>query len=488
MEIILVTLCLTTLLALLLLKSILKRTTTNNLNLPPSPWRLPVIRNLHQLSLNTHRSLRSLSLRYGPLMLLHFGRTPVLIVSSADVAHDILKTYDVICANRPKTKVIDKILRGGRDVAFAPYGEYWRQMKSICIQNLLSNKMVRSYEKIREDKIKLMIEKLEKASSSSSPSPVNLSQLLMTLTNDIICRAALGRKYSTKEDGVDVENIVRAFSALVGEFPIGEYIPSLSWIDKIRGQDHKMEEVDKRFDEFLERVVKEHEDANKETRSDLVDKLLTIQSDKSALKLIIWVSIKTTGTATSLSFLEWAMTELMRNPKVMKKLQEEIRSSSSQGLFVTEKEAEKMDYLQAVIKEALRLRPPAPLMVPRVLSEDVSDKPIMGTQVIINAWAIQRDTTTWGIDAEEFRPERHLDSILDFQGQDFKFIPFGSGKRICPGIGFTSALIGVTLANIVKRFNWRMDVEPQRVQHDLTEATGLVVFRKFPLIAIPSSA
>ncbi|CAL9225081.1 unnamed protein product [Arabidopsis halleri] len=350
--------------------------------------------------------------------------------------------------------------------------------------------MVRSYEKIREEEIKLMIEKMEIASCSSPPSPVNLSQLLMTLTNDIICRAALGRKYNSKEDGIDVENIVRAFSALVGEFPIGEYIPSLSWIDKIRGQDHKMEEVDKRFDAFLDRVVKEHEDANKETKSDLVDKLLTIQSDKSALKLIIW-DMFLAGTATSLSFLEWAMTELMRHPKAMKKLQEEIRSSSPQDLYVTEKEAEKMNYLQAVIKEALRLRPPAPLLVPRVLSEDVTLKGYnipAGTQVIVNAWAIQRDTTTWGIDAEEFRPERHLDSNLDFQGQDFKFIPFGSGKRICPGIGFTSALIGVTLANILKRFNWRMDVEPQRVQHDQTEATGLVVFRKFPLIAIPSSA
>jgi len=124
-------------------------------------------------------------------------------------------------------------------------------MQSICIQNLLNNKMVRSYEKIREEEIKRMIEKLEKASCSSSPSPVNLSQILMTLTNDIICRVALGRKYSGKKDGIDVENIVRTFAALLGEFPVGEYIPSLSWIDRIRGLDHKMEVVDKRFDEFL---------------------------------------------------------------------------------------------------------------------------------------------------------------------------------------------------------------------------------------------
>ncbi|KAJ0255361.1 hypothetical protein HA466_0101220 [Hirschfeldia incana] len=500
MEMIVTTLCLTTLLALVLLKYILKRTTLNNVHLPPSPWRLPVIGNLHQLSIHPHRSLRSLSLRYGPLMLLHFGRTPVLIVSSADVAHDVMKTHDLKCANRPKTKVVDKILDGGRDVAFAPYGEYWRQMKSICIQNLLNNKMVRSYEKIREEEIKLMIEKLERASSSSSspsPSPVNLSQLLMTLTNDIICRIALGRKYSGTEDAIDVENIVSTFAALLGEFPVGEYIPSLSWVDRIRGLDRKMEEVDKRFDEFLERVVKEHEEADKEYRSDLVDKLLTIQREttgefeleKNALKLIIW-DMFLAGTATTLSFLEWTMTELMRHPKAMKILQEDIRSISQHDLYVTEKQAEKMNYLQAVIKEALRLRPPAPLLVPRVYTEDVKLKGYdiaAGTQVIINAWAIQRDTTTWGIDAEEFRPERHLDSDLDFQGQDFTFIPFGSGKRICPGIGFTSALIGVTLANIVKRFNWKMDVKQQRAHDDLTEATGLVIFRKYPLVAFPSS-
>jgi len=98
-------------------------------NLPPSPWRLPVIGNLHQLSLHPHRSLRSLSLRYGPLMLLHFGRVPILVVSSGEAAQEVLKTHDHKFANRPRSKAVHGLMNGGRDVVFAPYGEYWRQMK-----------------------------------------------------------------------------------------------------------------------------------------------------------------------------------------------------------------------------------------------------------------------------------------------------------------------------------------------------------------------
>ena len=130
MEIILISLCVATFLALLFLKPLLTRITTTKVKLPPSPWRLPVIGNLHQLSLHPHRSLHSLSLRYGPLMLLHFGCVPVLVVSSAEVAHDVMKTHDIKFSNRPRTKTVNKLLNG-REIAFSPYGEYWRQAKVI---------------------------------------------------------------------------------------------------------------------------------------------------------------------------------------------------------------------------------------------------------------------------------------------------------------------------------------------------------------------
>ncbi|CAF2130479.1 hypothetical protein HID58_012394 [Brassica napus] len=496
MEMILISLCLATSLAFLFLKRLFKRTTTTKLNPPPSPWRLPIIGNFHQLSLYPHRSFRSLSLRYGPVMLLHFGRVPVLVVSFAEVAHDIMKTHDRIFANRPITKAMEKVMKGGRDIVFAPYGEYWRNMKSLCIVHLLSNKMVQSFHKEREEEINIMMEKLEKASSSSSA--VNLSQLFITLTSDVMSKVALGRKYSSGEGTVDIKTLVRTFTQIFGTFPIGEFIPSLVWIDWIRRLDGKVEEISTTFDDFLEKVVQEHDvDADKKG-SDFVATLLSIQRekmtpfvfDRSDVKLII-LDMFIAGTATTSSQLEWTMTELMRHPECMKKLRDEICSVSTHDSYVNEDDVEKMSYLNAVIKETLRLHPPLPALVPHLLSEDVRVKGYdiaAGTQVMINAWAIQRDHATWGPDAEEFKPERHLNSSLDFQGQDFKFIPFGSGRRLCPGIRLGLVLVEVTIANLVKRFDWRVQVGPDGVDKpDLAEAAGIEACRKYPLIVFPSS-
>nr|QWK52293.1 cytochrome P450 71A16 [Isatis tinctoria] len=270
-------------------------------------------------------------------------------------------------------------------------------MQSLCIVHLLTNKMVSSFQKEREEEIYLMMEKVEKASSSSST--VNLSQLFITLTSDVMSKIALGRKYSSDEGTIDIKTLVRTFA---------------------QGR-----------------------------RSDFVGTLLSIQRekmtpfvfDRSDIKLII-LDIFIGGTATTSTLLEWTMTELMRHPECMKKLRDEICSVSKHTLYV-----------------------------------------------IINAWAIQRDIATWGLDAEEFKPERHLNSCLDFDGQDLKFIPFGSGRRLCPGIRLALVLVEVSLANLVKRFEWKVKVGPYGLDRpDLAEATGIEACRKFPLIVFPTSA
>ncbi|CAL9247191.1 unnamed protein product [Arabidopsis halleri] len=458
-------------------------------NTLPSPPGLPLIGNLHQLGRHPHRSLCSFSHRYGPLMLLHFGRVPVLVVSSAEVAGDVLKTHDRVFANRPRSKIFEKLLYDKHDVASAPYGEYWRQMKSVCVLHLFSNKMVRSFREVREEEIRLVMEKIRKSNSL----PVNLSKILVSLTNDVICRVALGRKYGGE---TDFKELMERLSKLLGTFSVGSYVPWLTWIDWICGLDGQLEKTANDLDKFFERVVQDHVDGNRD-RTDFVDVLLTIQREKSVGFEINRVSIKAIvldvfvgGTDTSYTLMEWAMTELLRHPKCLNILQEEVRTICKDRPSVSDDDIKDMNYLKAVIKETLRLHPPLPLMAPHESTQDVRLRDYhipAGTQVLINAWAIGREATTWGPDAEEFRPERHLDSSVDYRGQAFELIPFGAGRRICPAISFAVALNEVVLANLVHRFDWRLPVESTEDQTDVAESTGIAIHRMFPLYAVASS-
>ncbi|KAL4634200.1 hypothetical protein ACB092_04G182100 [Castanea dentata] len=375
-------------------------------NSPPSPPKLPIIGNLHQLGWQPHRSLQTLAQRHGPLMLLHFGSVPVLVVSSAAAAQEIMKTQDLNFANRPKSSMFDKLLYNYKDVSMAPYGEYWRQMKSILVLHILSNKRVQSFHYVRKEETSLMIEKIKQCYDSSSS--VNLSEVFAKLTNDVVCRVALGKKYGEGEGG-------RKFKELLGE-----------------------------FDAFA------------------------------------------AGTDTTYTVLDWAMTELLRHPKMMKNVQNEVREIIGNKKDITEYDLDKMHYLKAIIKETLRFHPPIPLLIPR---NSIQDAKIHGydiaadTQVIINAWTIARDPTLWD-EPEEFQPERFLTSSIDFKGHDFQFIPFGAGRRGCPGISFSITTIELVLANLVHKFDWTLPGRARGEDLDMTESTGLTIHRKFPLMAI----
>lgn len=193
------------------------------------------------------------------------------------------------------------------------------------------------------------------------------------------------------------------------------------------------------------------------------------------------------GTDTTYTSLEWIIAELVKNPKVLKKVQEEARGIAVGKSMITEDKLHQMKYLTAVIKEALRLHPPAPLLMPR---ESTKSTKIYGydipakTRVIVNAWAIGRDPNSWE-EAEKFQPERFMDggnkSHVDFRGHHFELIPFGAGRRICPGINFAISNAECTIANLVHRFEWKM---PDGVDIDMDEGHGLTVVKKTPLLLV----
>ncbi|CAA0818090.1 Cytochrome P450 71A25 [Striga hermonthica] len=473
--------------------------------MPPSPKGLPLIGNIHQLGTSPHRSLQSLSRKYGrELLLLHLGRVPVLLASSANAAREIMKNQDAIFSNRPKLSIPNRLLYGSRDMAFTPYGEYWRQVRSICVTNLLSSKRVQCFRHVREEETSAMVDKIRQLASSSSSSVINLSEVFASLSSDILCRVVLGRKYSNEKNReYEKFKLLGEFAKLLGATSWGDYIPWLSWINRVNGLNKKVERVAKQYDSFLENVIQEHKERGKkhdddddddDGELDFVDILLELQRkneggfrvEDETIKALI-LDMFGAGTDTTELTLVWVLTELIKNPRTMKILQNEVKhiAENKKGI-IDESDLDKMPYLKASIKESLRLHTPVPLLIPRECTHDtevLGYNVYAGTQVLINVWAIARDSESWE-NPEEFRPERFLDSGVDFKGKDFEYIPFGAGRRGCPGTAFAVAVVELGLAKLVHHFKFALPDGEKEEDLDMGETEGLTLHKRLPLLVV----
>ncbi|PKA59148.1 Cytochrome P450 71A1 [Apostasia shenzhenica] len=466
-------------------------------NLPPSPPALPFVGNLHQLGSLLHRSLASLSENYGPLILLHLGSIPVAVVSSAEMAEEVLKTQDIIFSTRPPSSIAARLAYGPRDMAFAPYGPHWRQMRKICILHILSNKRVQEFARLRKEEVELLVANI----AGSSPAPVNLSNMLVTLSSDVICRAALGRKCSGEQR---FSEMLRELSALFCSFPLRDFIPWLGWIDELSGLNARIKRNSEEFDQFLEQILEEHIDRRRGSAAeshpcvDFIDVLLSLKEEnneeaaitleRSDLKGLI-LDIFAAGTDTSAATMQWVMAELLSHPNSMRKVQEEIRQTvgSNSTVMVKEEDIDQMKYFKAAIKETLRMHPSLPLLIPRMAMKDAMLRGYSipaGTWVLVNVWKIARDPKYWE-NADEFQPERFLInniSTIDYSGQDFQYLPFSSGRRSCPGFNFGLATVHHALANLLYRFDWDFAEGEKEHALDMKETPGLSISKKYDLI------
>ncbi|KAK9054551.1 hypothetical protein SSX86_025629 [Deinandra increscens subsp. villosa] len=472
-----------------------QQSTKKQLNTPPSPPKLPVIGNLHQIGPLLHHSLHFLSENHGgPLMLIHLGSVPTLVASSADAAREIMKTHDLAFANRPDVKMWRRLLLDLKDVSVAPYGEYWRQVKSIMVLNLLSNKKIEAQREIREEEIAVTVDKI-----AVTVDNINLSDVFVKFTNDVVCRVTFGRKYSEGEEGEKFRKMLDEFFEVLGGLNLEDFVPWLAWVDRMRGFNARVERVSGEIDGFLEGVVEERLRRNQSAaggggdREDFIDILLKIEKDDRTGVTIDRMTIKallldayTAGTDTTATVLEWAFAELLKHPSTLQKVQDEVRMVLNGKQEIKNDDIDNMKYLKCVLKETHRLHPPIPTLVPRVARQDAK---VMGydiakgTRVIINAWAIARDPKVWN-DPDEFRPERFLDSTIDFKGCDFELIPFGAGRRGCPGIAFAMMTNASLLANLLHKFNWELPNGGKEDDLDMNEQPGLTIHKKVPLLVV----
>ncbi|XVE56694.1 hypothetical protein DITRI_Ditri04bG0031200 [Diplodiscus trichospermus] len=488
-------------LSLILLVSLLiwlKLAKGKKLNLPPSPPKLPLVGNIHQLGRLPHRSLRDLSRKYGSLLLLQLGHNPTLVVSSAEMVREIVKNHDVVFSSRPSTTAANIFLYGCSDIGFAPYGEYWRQVRKICVLELLSHRRVRSFQFVREEEVELVINKIRHHSLEGET--VNLTQVMMAFSHDVVSRCAISRKFEEEEDGNSkFGQLTRRMVALLMNFCFGDMFPYLWWLDVLTGFIPRIKAVQGEMDAFFRQIIEEHralKGFDKNTNKDFVSILLQLQKDgmleidltEDNLKALILETFLG-GSDTSATTMEWLMAELVTHPDIMKKVQEEVRNIVGKKSKVDMDDINKMVYLKCVIKETFRLHPPVPLLLPRENSSSVKlggyDVPSNLT-IFINVWAIQRDPNWWE-KPEEFIPERFVNSPVDFKGQDFQFIPFGFGRRGCPGLLFAVASIEYLTANLLYWFDWKLPDGEIRENFDMSELYGLTVNRKAPLRVLPIS-
>ncbi|KAL3519165.1 hypothetical protein ACH5RR_021754 [Cinchona calisaya] len=458
---------------------------------PPSPPALPILGHLHLVKTAPHLALQKLSAKYGPLISLRFGVRPILVVSSPSLAEECLtKTNDIVFANRPQSVSSKYLGYNSTTLIFSPYGDHWRNLRRVTTIHIFSSVSLHRFSSTWTEEIRFIVKKLYSSSSEDDEQKTgwkvaNVNSLLRELVFNIIMKMVAGKRWPTDQPG-DMF-IPQSLTNLCDYFPI------LRWIGY--GGQKGVIDLHKKRDEILQDVIdrsRNKEDAesgwcSKETRKTIVQQLFSLKEAEpeyytdEIVKGIIQAMLSA-GTHTSSQTMEWAMTYLLNHPKVLEKARNEIDKTKS-GHFLDDSDLPKLPYLRCIINETLRIFPPAPTLVPHYSSEDCTIggyKVSKGTTLMINAWAIQRDPKVWE-EPNKFKPERFEGIDEGGWNEGFKFLPFGKGRRICPGAAMAMRLVGLALGTLIQCFEWER-IGPEMV--DLEDKPGSTLAKAKPLKAL----
>ncbi|XP_015903025.3 cytochrome P450 84A1 [Ziziphus jujuba] len=477
---------------------------------PPGPKGLPIIGNMTMMDQLNCRGLAKLAKQYGGIFHLRMGYLHIMVVSSPDVARQVLQVHDNVFSNRPANIATTCLTYDRADVAFANYGPFWRQMRKLCVMKLFSNKRAESWNSVPD-----LVDSTARTVAASAGTEVNIGGLVYALTRNIVYRAAFGTSVQEKQD--EFFKILREFSKLFGAFNIADFIPWLGWIDPQGGVfNRRLAKARQSLDRFIDKIIDDHIEKKAmnnnngsqshahDPQTDIVDDLIAnygeddevlekFQDSKNSIKLTrenvkgIIMDLMFGGTETVGSAIEWTLSELLKSPEDLKKVQKELDDVVGLERRLEEGDLEKLIYLKCVIKETLRLHPPFPFL----LHETSEDAEVAGyyvpkkCRIMINVWAMGRDANYWD-DAEAFKPSRFLKDVRDLKGNHFEYIPFGSGRRSCPAMKVSLFALELAVGHLLHCFTWELPGGMEAGQLDMNAVFGLSASRATRLVAVPT--
>ncbi|CAN6298655.1 unnamed protein product [Urochloa humidicola] len=477
---------------------------------PPGPRGLPFIGSIHHLlTSQPQAALRDLALKHGPVMYLRLGQVDTVVVSSPEAAREVLRDGDATFASRPRLLGGEIFCYGGLDIALAPYGAYWRALRKLATLELLSPRKVRQLAPVRDVETLCFVGELRTAAAAAGGEPVNLGGMLISCANSITAVATFGDRIGAESK----EEFLSAMAVVVisgSGFCVSDLFPSLRFVDVVTGMRRRLQRVHVQLDAVTDKIIADCNARREERRKkiknakgedkdeeDLLSVMLRVRDEGEFEKIpigttnikAIIIDLFIAGTETTSSIAEWVMSELMRNPQAMAKAQAEVRRIFNKNTCDHESLLDHLHYMRMVIKETMRLHPPLPLLLPRLCSETCGVggfKVAKGTRVIINSWAMARSPKYWD-DAEVFKPERFEESTVDYKGTQFEYMPFGSGRRICPGMAFGLVTLELIVARLLYYFDWSLPIgmKPRELDMDMTVGATARRTNQLRLIAMP---
>ncbi|KAM4070366.1 hypothetical protein ACB094_12G160200 [Castanea mollissima] len=430
--------------------------------LPPGPTGQPIIGSLLTLGDRPHESITKLAETYGPLMTVRLGFNVTVVASSAEMAREILQKNDQAFLGRPIPDAATAQTNYDLSVVWLPGNEKWRNLRKIFKSQIFTTHRLDALQGSRHQAVDGMVRRVVEASEAGEA--ISIGTLVFGTTLNSLSNTILSVDiFDPKSNAIqELKELIWSIMELGGKPNLSDFFPLLKPFDLQEHLDHR--------GVMTCHLGKEqgHEEFNR----------LNIK--------VFLTDFFIGGTDTTSATIEWAMTELLRNPDIMAKAKQELTETIGIGESTQEKDIPRLPYLQAVLKETMRLHPVAPLLLPlsRIEVEVCGYTIPKHTQVIVNAWAIARVPMYWD-KPTQFKPERFIDSKVDFRGTNLSFMPFGSGRRICPGLDLAVRMLSLFLASLIHHFNWKLPDRMAPEDIDIKDKFGLTLQKAVALVAIP---